>query len=118
MRKRASQVTRLVPTQLGTRCPHVVRQLAPAPRQARVCAACPPACRGPVTVVRQHRGLRARSLALAGSQTAAVVLLVRVARPGLDAGALRQYIATPGKESGKATEGQWQERHSRVPSGA
>ena len=46
-----------------------------------------------------------RPLARAGVQTTVAVLLVRAARPSLDAGALRQYIAKPGKESGKATEG-------------
>jgi hypothetical protein len=59
-----------------------------------------------------------RPLARAGVQTTVAVLLVRAARPSLDAGALRQYIAKPGKESGKATEGQRQERRSRLPPGA
>ena len=59
-----------------------------------------------------------RPLARAGIQTTVAVLLVRAARPSLDAGALRQYIAKPGKESGKATEGQRQERRSRLPPGA
>ena len=59
-----------------------------------------------------------RPLARAGVQTTVAVLLVCAARPSLDAGALRQYIAKPGKESGKATEGQRQERRSRLPPGA
>ena len=41
----------------------------------------------------------ARPMVLAGGQTAAALLLVRAAEDaGLDAGALRQYIAKPGKE--------------------
>ena len=53
---------------------------------------------------------------LAGLQ--ADVLLVRAARPGLDAGALRHYIPNACKEGGKTAEGQWQERYSRLPPGA
>ena len=79
-------------------------------------------------LVRHTQGLRLRSAstavrltrphARAGGQTAVAVLLGRAARPSLDAGALRQYIAKPGKERGKATEGQRQERRSRLPPGA
>src|SRR4029453_13319462 len=40
----------------------------------------------------------ARHTAFAGGQKAVAVLLVRAARPGLDARVLRQYIAKPGQE--------------------
>jgi hypothetical protein len=89
----------------GARCHHTVHLPPPAPRQARACAACP----------RHAQGLRPRSAstevrltrphALAGGQTAVAVLLVRAARPGLDAGALWQYIAKSCKEGGKPAEG-------------
>jgi len=39
---------------VGARCPHTVRQPAPAPRPARACAACPPARALPATAGRQH----------------------------------------------------------------
>ena len=87
MRRRASQVTRLVPTQLGARCHHAARQPTPAPRPARACAASPPGTR------------RACDRCPPAP---------RPGGPDLNAGALRQYIAKPSKEGGKTTEGQRQ----------
>ena len=46
-----------------------------------------------------------RPLPVAGGQTAVAVLLVRAARPGLDAGALRHYIPNACKEGGKDRRG-------------
>jgi hypothetical protein len=65
--------------------------------------------------VRQHRGPRARPLALAGAPTAVAVLLVRTARPGLDAGALGHYIAKPCTEEVKPAEGQTQTERPSSP---
>ena len=88
---------------------HVATTRSTCHRQRLVRHACAPP-------VPQHaQGLRPRSAstdarltrprALAGGQPAVAVLLVRAARPGLDVGALRQYIAKPCKERGKTPEG-------------
>ena len=53
--------------------------------------------------------------ALADVQTAAAVLLVRIARSGLDAGALGHYIAKPCTEEGKPAEGQTQTERPSSP---
>ena len=97
----------------GARCPRAVRQ--PTPARAS-------------PVPRHAQGLRPRSAsteaslarltACAGGQPAVAVLLVRAARPGLDAGALRHYITNAYKEGGTTAEDQWQGRHSRIPPGA
>ena len=60
-----------------------------------------------------------RPLARAGVQTTVAVLLVRAARPSLDAGALRQYIAKPGKEreSPQRDSGRRGKRSAEPPEG-
>jgi hypothetical protein len=55
----------------------------------------------------------ARHIPFVGGQNAVAVVLVRAARPGLDAGALRHYIPNACTEGGKPAEDPWQERHSR-----
>ena len=102
----------------GARCPRAGRQPTPAPRPARVDVGCPPPRKGPETVVRQHRGLPRTPYTFAGGQKAVAVLLVRAARPGLDAGALRHYSTNACKEGGKTAENPWNEGHSRLHAGA
>jgi hypothetical protein len=77
---------------VGAPSHHAVRQPTPAPRPARVCAACPPVRTGPETTVRQHRGLEGLTL---------------------DAGAPRHYIPNACKEGGQTAEEQWQECYNR-----
>jgi len=67
-------------------------QPTPVPRPARVCAACPPARTGPATAVRQPESNGG---------------------PGLDVGALGQYIPNACTKGGTTAEDPWQERHSR-----
>src|SRR6266700_2700158 len=49
-----------------------------------------------------------------GCHPAVAVLLVSAARPGLDPGTLRHYIAKPFKEGGQTAEGQWQAAQPRT----
>ena len=69
-------------------------------------------------MIRQHRGLPRTPYTFAGGQKAVAVLLVRAARPGLDAGALRHYSTNACKEGGKTAENPWKEGHSRLHAGA
>src|SRR5262245_20790569 len=100
------------------RCPRAGRQPTPAPRPARVDVGCPPPRKGPETVVRLHRGLPRTPYTFAGGQKAVAVLLVRAARPGLDAGALRHYSTNACKGGGKSAENPWKEGHSHLHAGA
>src|SRR5713101_3328814 len=78
-----------------------VRLLSPATRS--VCDRGPPAPM-PAWHLRDAPG---------GCHPAAAVLLVNAARPGLDPGTLRHYIAKPFKEGGQTAEGQWQAAQPR-----
>src|SRR5262249_49877407 len=86
---------------VGARCPRAARQPTPAPRPARVYIACLPVRTGPATTA-----CLAHHTAFVGGQNAEAVLLVRAARPGLDAGARRHYIPNAYKKGGKAAEDQ------------
>jgi hypothetical protein len=99
----------------GARCPHTERQPTPAPHPARACAAWPRYAQGlrPWSASTEVR--LARPMALAGGQTAVAVLLVRTARPDLDAGALGHYIAKPCTEERKPAEGQTQTERPSSP---
>jgi hypothetical protein len=110
---------------------HAAPALHASPRPQRVRPARAP------PVPRSAQGLRPRSASIearlarppacAGGQSVVAVLLVHAARPGLDAGALRQYIAKSVKErkspqrdngrSGEAADLQERQAIRRAPGG-
>ena len=111
----------------GARCPPTVRPPTPASRQAQACAAFPPARAMPATAVRQHRGPPGPpscprwppSGLLPPASTGCAARTSRTATrqsqaqpqplwgPGLDAGALRQYIASLARREERQERDRW-----------
>jgi len=111
----------------GARCPPTVRPPTPASRQAHACAAFPPARAMPATAVHPHRGPPGPpscprwppSGLLPPASTGCAARTSRTATrqsqaqpqplwgPGLDAGALRQYIASLARREERQERDRW-----------